>query len=106
MYLGVLTFGVVSEQIKTRLEDSAERQDTKVLFALICYLSSSELLVCAHKRFHVCIVCWLRMSIVSSFQDVTIGKVVTTGSGLRYTDKRVGGGQPVTQGFLVILDYR
>lgn len=30
IWLGILTFGVVSEQIKTRLEDSAEQRDTKV----------------------------------------------------------------------------
>jgi hypothetical protein len=30
LWLGVLAFGVVSEQIKTRLEDSAEQQNTKV----------------------------------------------------------------------------
>lgn len=30
VWLGVLAFGVISEQIKTRLEDSAERENTKV----------------------------------------------------------------------------
>ena len=30
IWLGILTFGVVSEQIKTRLEASAERRDTRV----------------------------------------------------------------------------
>ena len=30
VWLGILTFGVVSEQIKTRLEDRAEQRDTKV----------------------------------------------------------------------------
>ena len=30
-WLGVLSFGVVSEQIKTRLEEKAEREGTKVL---------------------------------------------------------------------------
>ena len=28
--MGILTFGVVSEQVKTRLEEGAERRDTKV----------------------------------------------------------------------------
>ncbi|BDA42776.1 Peptidyl-prolyl cis-trans isomerase FKBP17-2, chloroplastic [Coccomyxa sp. Obi] len=67
VWLGVLTFGVVSEQIKTRLEDSAERQNTK---------------------------------------DVKEQKVVRTASGLTYVDKRIGGGAPVTKGFLILLDYR
>ena len=34
VWLGILTFGVVSEQIKTRLEDSAERKNTQVVCAL------------------------------------------------------------------------
>lgn len=29
-----------------------------------------------------------------------------TASGLTYIDKRIGGGAPVTKGFLILLDYR
>ena len=39
-------------------------------------------------------------------QDVGEAKTVTTRSGLKLTDVRVGGGTPVNQGMLVILDYR
>ncbi|CAL5219455.1 g1290 [Coccomyxa viridis] len=67
IWLGILTFGVVSEQIKTRLEDSAEQRNTK---------------------------------------DVIEEKVVTTRSGLKIADVRIGGGTSVNQGMLVILDYR
>ncbi|KAK9909539.1 hypothetical protein WJX75_003819 [Coccomyxa subellipsoidea] len=67
VWLGVLTFGVVSEQIKTRLEVNAELKDTK---------------------------------------DVKDQKIITTPSGLKYVDRRIGGGAPVERGFLIILDYR
>ena len=53
-WLGVLTFGVVSEQLKTRREVREARENTK---------------------------------------DVANAKEVTTASGLRYTDLRVGGGE-------------
>ena len=36
VWLGVLTFGVVSEQIKTRLEVNAELKDTKVICNALC----------------------------------------------------------------------
>ena len=39
-------------------------------------------------------------------QDVKEEKVVTTKSGLKIADVRIGGGTPVNQGMLVILDYR
>ena len=39
-------------------------------------------------------------------QDVREEKVITTKSGLKYADMRIGGGTPVHQGMLVILDYR
>lgn len=31
---------------------------------------------------------------------------MTTASGLKYADKRIGGGAPVSKGLLLILDYR
>jgi len=34
IWLGILTFGVVSEQIKTRIEDNQERNNTKVCLTL------------------------------------------------------------------------
>lgn len=39
-------------------------------------------------------------------QDVREEEVITTKSGLKYADVRIGGGTPVNQGMLVILDYR
>ena len=39
-------------------------------------------------------------------QDVGEEKIVTTRSGLKLADVRVGGGTSVNQGMLVILDYR
>lgn len=39
-------------------------------------------------------------------QDVAEEKIVTTRSGLKLADVRIGGGAPVNQGMLVILDYR
>ena len=42
IWLGILTFGVVSEQIKTRLEEGAERRDTKVPSSLLPYAMDSQ----------------------------------------------------------------
>ena len=39
-------------------------------------------------------------------QDVKEQTPVSTASGLTYVDKRIGGGAPVTNGFLIVLDYR
>ena len=39
-------------------------------------------------------------------QDVKEQRVVTTSSGLKYVDMRIGGGAPVQPGQLLILDYR
>ena len=61
-WLGVLTFGVVSEQLKTRREVREARENTK---------------------------------------DVADAKEVTTASGLRYTDLRVGGGEVPRNGYLL-----
>ena len=61
-WLGVLTFGVVSEQLKTRREVREARENTK---------------------------------------DVADAKEVTTASGLRYTDLRVGGGEMPRNGYLL-----
>ena len=49
LWLGVLAFGVVSEQIKTRLEDSAERQNTQVPVLQIAVFSRS-----GQMRMHAC----------------------------------------------------
>ncbi len=38
-------------------------------------------------------------------KDVTAAKEVTTSSGLKYTDVRIGGGQRPEKGYLVVLDY-
>lgn len=61
-WLGVLTFGVVSEQLKTRREVREAVENTK---------------------------------------DVAIVQEVTTASGLRYTDLRVGGGEIPRPGYLL-----
>ncbi len=61
-WLGVLTFGVVSEQLKTRREVREARENTK---------------------------------------DVANAEEVTTASGLRYTDVRVGGGEVPRNGYLL-----
>ncbi|KAK9813233.1 hypothetical protein WJX72_011154 [[Myrmecia] bisecta] len=66
-WLGFLTFGVVGEQVKTRLEFAAEKSGTK---------------------------------------EVANAKEVTTASGLRYTDLKIGGGAPMQRGFLVVLDFK
>ena len=41
-------------------------------------------------------------------QEVREGEetYVTAASGLRYADKRIGGGTPVNLGMLVVLNYR
>ena len=65
-WLGILTFGVVSEQIKTRLEVKRATEGTK---------------------------------------DV-VATEVTTASGLRYTDLRVGGGEePVAKGLILAIRF-
>ena len=45
VWLGILTFGVVSEQIKTRLEVSAEQKDTKVHCRALCMQSEGAFLL-------------------------------------------------------------
>jgi FKBP-type peptidyl-prolyl cis-trans isomerase len=41
-----------------------------------------------------------------TMQDVVEEKFVTTPSGLKYADKRIGGGAAVSKGLLLVLDYR
>ena len=45
-------------------------------------------------------------SVAAPSQDVKEEKMVTTRSGLKYVDKRIGKGAPVQPGQLLILDYR
>jgi len=66
-WLGFLTFGVVSEQVKTRLEVASEERNVK---------------------------------------EVTDRKEITTASGLKYTDLKIGGGQKPVQGYLTVVDFR
>ena len=99
--MGFLTFGVVSEQIKTRLEVAADERGTRVR---------------QHNTpIHAC---WLLMPakmhrklarpfrLVRMLQDVEGAQEVVLPSGVHFTDLRIGGGQLAARGLLVILDLK
>ena len=97
-YLGFLTFGVVSEQIKTRLEVAADERGTRV---------------CFHRQSRMCLsrpacISWDLSPGADIYisQDVEDAQEVSLPSGVRYTDLRIGGGQLAARGMLVILDLK
>ena len=96
-YLGFLTFGVVSEQIKTRLEVAADERGTRVRDSTRQSQPRTSQLCCCSS---------VDLSSLWLLQDVENAQAVTLPSGVQYTDLRIGGGQQAARGLLVILDLK
>ena len=129
LWVGFLTFGVVSEQVKTRLEAGAEKQSEQVLpspsgRALIDLLSKvSRLFSCNNVSLRFS----CKWQVVGGkeirtehgmYRDLTIGKALTAfgfslsfesaGALLEWSpDCAAGGGRTAPErGLLILLDYR
>ena len=93
-WVGVLTFGVLSEQIKTRIEQADEAKSTQVTADLALSLALTH------------IVSYHRSNIQQLTQVVSGSKELTLPSGVSYKDVKIGGGSPVQKGYLMILDFK